>query len=193
MTDAEEDSASHALETKTAKDMDPGPLHMVSVAIALQNVGQRLAVVEARLEKSAGSSGKLSNTLVEILKVFFGGWPALALLFLLLFYSPLRDALNAVPDKVKRADEIGVLGVSLKSTIRVEAARLGANTLSETIPNLSPPAIELLMRAPRTKTPLISYRPNDKNEYEAIFFPNSSVIAALSELQSKGLIEIENA
>jgi hypothetical protein len=143
MANAKEDGTSHVLETKSANDMDPGPLHMISVAIALQNVGQRLSLVEARLEKSTGSSGKLSNTFVEILKVFFGGWPALALLFLLLFYSPLRDALNAIPDKVKRADEIGVLGVSLKSTIRVEAARLGVNTLSETIPNLSPSAIEI--------------------------------------------------
>jgi hypothetical protein len=137
------------------------------------------------------STGKLSNTLVEILKVFFGGWPALTLVFLLLFYSPLRDALDAIPDKVKRADEIGVLGISLKTTIRVEAARLGVNTLSETIPNLSPPAIEMLMRAPRYATSLVSYHPNDQNEYEEIYFPNSSVIAALSELQSKGLVEIE--
>src|SRR5215217_706266 len=81
MTNAEESGGSHVLETKTANDIDPGPLHMLNIAIALQNVGQRLSLIETRLEKNTGSPGKLSNKLIEILKVFFGGWPALALLF----------------------------------------------------------------------------------------------------------------
>src|SRR5437763_1732689 len=102
-------------------------------------------MVEASLVKAGKhSNSKDRSAFLDLCKVVFGGWPALGFLFLLLFYSPLRDALNAIPDKVRTADEIGVLGVSLKSTIRAEAARIGESKLSDTIPRLSSSAIELL-------------------------------------------------
>lgn len=172
---------------------DPGPVHMMGVAIALRDIAQRLLSVEERLDKNRDAGSRKGATFIEFCKVVFGGWPALGFLFLLLFYSPLREALNAIPEKVKTAEEIGMLGVSLKSTIQVEAAKLGESNLSATIPSLSSAAIELLLRAPRKLESLISYTytANEQREYDAILFPSPSVVAAMSELQAQGLIEIE--
>src|ERR1700730_4577022 len=128
---------------------DTTPVHLLGVAVALRDVAQRLLSVEETINKNRESAWRKGRGFVEICRGVFGGWPALGFLFLLLFYTPLREALNAIPEKVKTAQEIGVLGVSLKSTIQVEAAKLGASALSETIPRLSNAAIELLLRAPR--------------------------------------------
>lgn len=169
---------------------DLSSIHMVGMSMALRDVAQRLSSVEEKLDSREAGSGK-GTRFLEFLKVVFGGWPAFGFLFILLFYSPLKQALNAIPEKVKTADEIGVLGVSLKSTIRVEAAKLGEVKLSETIPALSSAAIELLLRAPRNSDSLISYTPNDERQYVGIHFPSPPVVAALSELQAQGLVELE--
>lgn len=165
---------------------DFSSLHM---AMTLRDVAQRLSSVEEKLDSRDASPRK--GRLLEFSRVVFGGWPAFGFLFILLFYSPLKEALNAIPEKVKAADEIGVLGVSLKSTIKVEAAKLGELKLSETIPSLSNAAIEFLLRAPRTGESLVSYVSNDQKQVIEVNLPNPVVVSALSELQGQGLIQIE--
>ncbi|MFZ1219808.1 MAG: hypothetical protein WAO00_10970 [Chthoniobacterales bacterium] len=148
--------------------------------------------MEGKFEADLRAKPPKGSFLIEFFKVIFGGWPALGLLFLILFYAPLRDALNAIPEKVKNAAEVGAFGVSLKSTVQVEAAKLGAGNLSETIPRLSGAAIELLLRAPRGTEALVVTRfyTSGDSQKESVEFPSSSYIEALSELQVQGLIEL---
>jgi hypothetical protein len=172
---------------------EPESLQAITLTMALGDIGKRLSTLEIRLDTLSSQVSKPGSLTLELFKVIFGGWSVLGFFFLVLFYSPLRDALNAFPEKVRSANEIGVLGVSFKSTIRVEAARLGESKLSETIPNLSQVSIQYLLQAPPPQHPegLMSFTLNDqKDEFVAIVFPSQSVIAALSELQEKGLIKI---
>jgi hypothetical protein len=159
--------------------------------MAFRDFSQRLLSLEDKLGKDRDSGSSVGTTFIDFFKVLFGGWPALGFLFLVLFYSPLREALNAIPAKVKSAQEIGVLGVSLKSSIQVEAARLGANSLSETIPRLSSGAIEVLLRAPKDPESLVSFTPGEQMAFVEIHFPSQAAIDVLSELQTQGLINIE--
>jgi len=185
------DSSPPQDKSETVSPAQSRSLETLGVTLALQHVGSRLSTIERQLESvNARPIGKSSGAIVELLKIAFGGWPALGFIFLLLFYTPLRDALNAIPEKVRAAEEIGVLGVSLKSTIKIEAARLGASSLSETIPTLSQAAIEQLLKAPKNPESLISYTPNSKQEYETFHFPSVLLVEALSELQAKGLVAI---
>lgn len=186
-------------ETEKTSDShtDFSDIQTVALAIALRDVAQRLSCMEEKFDKDRNAASRKGAFFIEFCKVVFGGWPALGLLFLLLFYSPLRDALNAIPEKVRTAAEIGALGVSLKSTVQVEAAKLGAGNLSETIPRLSGAAIELLLRAPRNSESLItasydSYEGDSTRNSETVEFPSSSEIDAISELQVQGLIELES-
>ena len=170
---------------------DIGSVSMIGVGIALRDVARHLTELEHKVEAQREAASRRGGSFLELLKILFSGWPAFALLFIVVFYFPLRDALNAIPDKVKGADELSVLGVSLKSTIKKEAAKLGEIKLSETLPSLSSAAIELLLRAPRNGEGVVSYTPNDANQYVKIHFPSPSVLDALSELQAQGLVEIE--
>lgn len=166
-------------------------VHMLGVTMALRDMAQRLSSLEGSVSGQLNGRPRKGESLIEVCKVIFGGWPALGFLFLVLFYSPLREALNAIPAKVKAAHEIVLPGVSLKSSIQVEAAKLGATNLSETIPRLSSAAVELLLRAPRNLQSMVSYTMDDRQEYDTIYFPSSSMLASMSELQTQGLIEIE--
>ncbi len=134
-----------------------GPVERANLVAHLALISQRLSDVEALLKARPTESSSASKSWLEFLKVLFSGWPAFGLLFMLLFYVPVRDAINAIPEKVKSADEIGVLGVSLKNTIRVEAEKVGAIQLSETLPTLSPAAVEFLLRASRDYNALVSF------------------------------------
>jgi len=158
--------------------------------MALHDVAHRLSEVENKLD-APRDSVRRGGAFLELWKILLSGWPAFGLVFILLFYAPLRAALNAIPDKVKSANEIAAFGVSLKSTIKAEAAKVGEIKLSETIPRLSNYAIELLLRAPRRPESLVSYTPNDQNQFVEIHFPSPALITALSELQKQGLIEID--
>jgi hypothetical protein len=109
---------------------------------------------------------------------------------MLLFYVPLRDAINAIPEKVKSADEIGVLGVSLKTTLRVEAEKIGAFQLSETLPALTPVAVEVLLRASRHYNTLISYS-TEGDLVKTIWLPSEKRLATLEELEAQDLITVD--
>ena len=188
-TDTKETPTTQSNGSVTLKE-ELDSVEMVGVAMALRGVARRLIDLEEKLDAQREGTPRRGGRFLEFSKIVFGGWPALGFLFIILFYFPLRDALNAIPEKVKTADEIGVLGVSLKSTIRVEAAKLGETKLSETIPSLSNAAIELLLRAPHNGEGLVSYTANDQNQLVRIHFPSASVLAALSELQTHGLVDI---
>jgi hypothetical protein len=185
---------SKADSPQPAPSCDPEPIHTVALAIALRDMAQRLGSVEEKFEADRRAKPAKGSFLIEFFKVIFGGWPALGLLFLILFYAPLRDALNAIPEKVKNAAEFGAFGVSLKSTVQIEAAKLGAGSLSETIPKLSGAAIERLLRAPRNLESLVSYTQGSegKGRFIAINFPGLWEMDALSELEAEGLIELES-
>lgn len=188
--DPSETSTTQSNGSTALKD-ELGSVQMVGLAMALRDVGQHLAAIDAKLDAQRETASRRGGGFLEFWRIVFSGWPALGFLFIILFYFPLRDALNAIPDKVKTADEIGVLGVSLKSTIKKEAAKLGEVKLSETLPSLSNSAIELLLRAPRNGEGLVSYSPNDQHQPVKIHFPSPSVLTALSELQTQGLVDIE--
>jgi hypothetical protein len=108
----------------------------------------------------------------------------------LLFYAPLKDAIGAIPAKVKDAEQIEVLGVSLKSTLRVEAQRIGVISLSETLPALSPQAVELLLRSVRDREEsLLSYSLDDRR-ITRVWLPGAQMLDVLGELEQKGLVNV---
>ncbi|HZH31661.1 MAG TPA: hypothetical protein VEY11_12935 [Pyrinomonadaceae bacterium] len=176
-----------------AASLEAGPIERLHLLTLLKDMTNRLGGLEATLSQPGNSEGKSrSQFSLELARILLGGWPAFGFIFLILFYFPLRDALMAIPDRVKTADEIQLPGVSLKSTIKKVAASQGLEGLGETIPKLSSPAIELLLRAPRRGESLVSFtNADDRNHYSAINFPSEPVRKALSELQGKGLIELE--
>jgi len=177
------------MSSKDAGDETHTPIGQLTLSLALGDLSRRMAALETTVASSAQAKGPGRG--MEFLKVVLGGWTALGFVFLVLFYAPLRDALNAVPDLVRSADEVGVMGISLKRTIRNEAARLGANALPDTIPKLSAAAIELLLRGTRMPDPLISYEPDDNNRVVAVSFPSELLLSNLAELETQKLIEVE--
>lgn len=179
-----------AAATGGAEEM--GPIERASLAAHLNLISQRLAQVDERLRAKPADGTNASKPWLEFFKVLLGGWPAFGLLFMLLFYVPVRDAINAIPEKVKSADEIGVLGVSLKNTIRAEAEKVGAIQLSETLPSLSPAAVEFLLRGSREYNSLVGYSYDDSNArlMKAIWLPSEQTLKILQELEDKKLVAI---
>lgn len=168
-----------------------GPIERLQLALTLRGISDRLGALEAGLSNRTDPAKGRWAPAIEILKIIFGGWPALALVFVLLFYVPLRDALTAIPEKVKGANEIAVLGMSLKTTLKAEAVKMGAAGLSETIPELPGGAIGLLLKAPSNHQSLVSYSPGADGRLEVIYFPSEAQLAQLSELERHRLIETE--
>ena len=179
--------ASNQVAAVSAPESDARTIENVSLIVVLDHLATRIAGLEAQLSKRADASG--GGMGVEVLKVL-SAWPTFGLLFLVLFYVPLRDAIGAIPDKVKQAEQIELLGVSLKSTLRVEAQRIGAVGLSETLPALSPKAVELLLRAvPDREESLLSYSMNDRL-IERVWLPSSQMLDVLGEIEQKGLVTL---
>ncbi|NDZ12057.1 hypothetical protein C7T35_15370 [Variovorax sp. WS11] len=173
-----------------AADQD-SPANSVGIVIAMNDVGRRLAGIEASLASKQSDSPKSNTALLEVLKVLFGGWPAFALILLLLFYVPLRDALNEIPDKVRKARNISVGTISLQSTIKDEAVKLGTPNLANTVPRLSADATYMLLHAPADSWGLIGMYERVKGEgYYSIELPNIAGFTALEELQRHQLIDL---
>jgi hypothetical protein len=188
-TDPPETTSTQSNGSPGLKD-DIGAVSMIGLGIALRDVARHLGELEQKVEAQRQAASRRGAGFLEFLKILFSGWPAFALLFIVLFYFPLRDALNAIPDKVKSANEIGAWGVSLKSTIQAEAAKAGEIKLSESIPTLSSAAIELLLRAPRQPEALVSYSMDYQSQTTRVYFPSSSFISLLDELHTQGLVEM---
>lgn len=182
-------------EDKSDGDAGHGGLDPVSattLALALQGIERRLDDVDERLGKVAAAGGSKENPVLAAAKVILGGWPAFGILFLILFYGPIHEAINAIPGKVRQADEIGILGLTLKSAIRKQAERIGASTLSETIPKLSREAIAKLLIAPAMDESLVSYsKRTDDGRFSEVHFPSPGFLKPLAELQEKDLVTLK--
>jgi hypothetical protein len=166
-----------------------------SELVLLGRMSEQLRSIEAQLAKPGEDKTSAAMFVLEVFKVALGGWPVLGLVFLILFYVPIRAALNAIPEKVRTADEIGLPGgLSLKSSIKAEATRSGLRSLAETLPELSPAAIEMLLGAQRsTGEPglqLVSWSGEDQTT--TAYFPGEQVFNTLQELQSKGLVSVQS-
>jgi hypothetical protein len=167
-----------------------GPAENVtSLSIVVGQISERLARMENLALRQVGEDKPKPGTFLEMLRIIFGGWPALGLVFLVLFYGPLREALNAIPEKVKAAENIDILGVSLKSTIREEAKRIGAAGLSETLPALSPEAVGKLLRSSRIRNPLTAVDTNDAKIIKVRFVDDKD-LQSLEELEKQNLVEV---
>jgi hypothetical protein len=152
---------------------------------------RRLARLEMDVErlskaKPAGEPSKL----FELLKTALGSWPLFAAVLLLLFHGPVRDIIAALPAKLKDANEVQIAGVTLKMAIEREAAKVGATSLSTTIPSLSSDALTALLRTPMQGGSLVSFNPNRQDDLLSITFPAPNVVAALDELREKGLLNL---
>jgi hypothetical protein len=165
-------------------------IETASLAATLALVTQRIANIEGRLAQPPVANSSSRSEILEFAKVVLGGWPAFGLIFMLLFYEPVRDAINAIPEKVRSAEEIGLLGVSLKSTILAEAKKAGAFQLSETLPSLSPAAIEFLLRGSREYNSLVAFN-KDAGLLTEVWIPSTPTVEILDELESKKLISIQ--
>ncbi len=88
-------------------------------------INQRLSEIDASLSSKLAKRETAPNTFLELAKIILGSWPSFGLLLMLLFYIPLRDAINTIPGKVKSASEIGVLGGSVKNPVQAEAQKAG--------------------------------------------------------------------
>jgi hypothetical protein len=160
--------------------------------LTLGRVEQKIEQMAEALAAQSSSKPARPSFVLELSKIIFGGWPALGLIFVVLFYAPLRDALNAIPDKVKGAQEIGVLGVSLKSTIIAEAQRQGLTSLSTVIPTLSPEAIELLLRGSKGYNSLTAYTKQENGGIDKVWLPAPKTLKALEELEAKELVSTQS-
>lgn len=155
----------------------------------IKNIIQKLTSNEDILISNKNTK---SNTFIEIFRIIFGGWYAVGFLFILLYHTQINEILNMIPNKIKSSNEVSLLGISMKSTIKKEAIKVGAIKLSETIPSLSKESLELLFKINNDQNPIISYNPNRKNEYISISFPQNTTFNLISELQSKNLIILKN-
>lgn len=161
---------------------------MIGLTMALKGMGERLESIEEKVAGKGGLGSAIWKGFIDLSKIVFGGWAAFGFLFVILFHAPLREALQAIPEKVKDAEEIGLLGVSLKSRIIEEAKKAESVQLSESIPRLSSSAIALLLQAPKELGSLYSYTPDDNDDYVRIYLPSVARLASLAELEMQELI-----
>ncbi len=155
---------------------------------------RRLKNLELKLGKSERPGESVIAKSFELVKTIFTSWPALGFLFLILFFVPLRDTLNQLPQKIKSSTELNVTGIiTLKASISEEAVRQGASELSTTLPNLSDGALRnLLVRDSAGHGGLVSHHMGGQGNKQivAVSFPNKQTFDALDELRSLGLIEL---
>ena len=79
-------------------------------------IHQKLTSIETKLSESINP---IMLSIVELIKSVLLGWPALGIIFLLLFQDPIGKILEVLPKKLLSANEIGIAGLSLKSTIKL--------------------------------------------------------------------------
>lgn len=154
-------------------------------------IHQKLTSIETKLSESINP---IMLSIVELIKSVLLGWPALGIIFLLLFQDPIGKILEVLPKKLLSANEIGIAGLSLKSTIKKEAQRSGMTDLSKTLPTLSPGAIELLLSIEKnSKYGLISTSRNEENEITSLYFPSQKILKNIEELRMQGLVTLETS
>ena len=181
-------------EQATSETADFGPIERTNLASMLGQIGQRLLAIESRQQAESLKNRPASNTWLELTKIVLGGWAAFGILFLLLFYAPLRETINALPGKLRDADEIGAFGVSLKTTLRIEAEKAGEIQLSRTIPALSAGAVGLLLKGAKGGVSLmgelVSEGETGTSPIGAVSLPTEQMLRTLEELESERLVDI---
>ena len=161
-------------------------LEQLTLHSLLRALIERVAALEKAVGDSPRQKGKL-DTLGDVAKTLLSSWATFAILVILFFNGPLRDVLKALPDKIRYAQEIGVAGMTLKSTIQQVAVLQGVADVGKAIPAISSTGIQLLFRAPRSEEGILSY---GGAGYD-FFIPSDSTIAALQELADKGFVQLE--
>lgn len=167
-------------------------LERLSLHIVLGNIESQLRKIDESLSKQEGSSQKTSrDVFLEFCKLFFGGWTAFAFLVLIFFRVPMYQAMSNLADKIPSSTEVEALG--LKATFEEIADDQGLDNLAKIIPSLSNETLEVLLKGSRQSDGLISYSfSNDsRQEITDLYLPSEKMIEILTDLQEKGLIEIE--
>ncbi|WP_106794315.1 hypothetical protein [Aquimarina sp. Aq78] len=177
------------MEEKSEKE---NSIENLSLNELIGDITQRLSSIEHNLSQQ--QKIKDNNSLLEFLKVIFGGWPVFGLLFLILFYAPLKEVFKSIPDKIKSANEIQVGNVSLKTTFKEVAEFQGFVNLGNVIPKLSSSSIENLLKAPKHSQALISFTNSSDIEFHShINMPSNAALSSLTELEYSKLITLSGS
>jgi hypothetical protein len=137
------------------------------------------------------SNEKIKIQKYELLKAILTGWTTFAIIFLVLFYTPIKEAISSIPQKVKSAEKIELGGVTLIDAIEKEAKKVGKNDLFKTIPLLSKDALELFIKIPNNGNNIWRYSPVHNNQYKALWLPKQKFLNLLKELEEAKLITIK--
>jgi hypothetical protein len=129
------------------------------------------------------------NSYLDIIAKIFGlvSWPVVVLIFLLLFFSQIKEMVSLLPEKFAKSNELSVAGfLSLK--IQEEAKATGNEELASIISGLSQEAIKELITLGGTN----SYRVMgsgraDANGVDQEYYLPLSKLAIWKELASRGL------
>lgn len=164
----------------------------LALHLLLQDVVEQLRSIKAKLESNQDKRPKpdITSSLIEVLKVALTGWPAFGIIFLLLFYSPVHDAITSIPEKVRRADEIHVAGIALKSALKTEAIKVGDTDLADVLPKLSFTSIKALLNLPKKGSDLLSFIPDSEGKIQVVLLSSEQHMAAIEELFSAKLVVI---
>lgn len=123
---------------------------------------------------------QLLGTLLKTL-----AWPTFA--FVLFFYlrEPMLNIAKRIPDMLAKSSKVSIGTLSFE--LREQAQAIGAPQFADLIQGLSPAAIEQLLRIGRSSSMLVGSGENE-SEY---FLPSERAMAALLELDEKGLLHWE--
>ena len=166
----------------------------VNFSLSINDVSRRLSTIESILIKSSQLPSK-TTPIIEIFKILLGSWPVFGFLFLLLFYTSTLEILKVLPKKISSVKEFTVPGVSFKLTIDDFANELGVESLSTTIPKLSPAALRcLLMQSQYGHSGLTTVFGREEDNFtNRVSFPTQETINAFYELKSYGLVKINSS
>lgn len=161
-------------------------------AVLLVQLAERMTSLEAKVVSAVTPSRSPNFNVFELVKLVLTGWPAFGLIITILFYSPIREALHAIPEKVRSASEIGLVGISLKATVKSEAARSGLAALGDSLPRLSAGAVELLIQSSKSESiGLTVWTNNKRGNVSMVWLPSDTLLGRISELEAAGLASIE--
>jgi hypothetical protein len=125
---------------------------------------------------------------VEAIAVLFKAllWPALAMAAFIEFYQPIREAVSVIPKKMSESQKLSVGGLSIE--IEKRATAVGDPELGALIGDLSPKAIELLLKVGRNSVSVATSSSDSKGMY--YYLPGEDEFLAIAELERKSLLEL---
>ncbi len=164
-----------------AEATDICPFEGAKLISLIGRIDQRLSRFENR-ESNPYSDESKSEVWLESLRIIFGGWTVFGLIFLILFYQPLRDSINTIPENLRRVHEMSLSGLTLKM-----AEKAGKPDLAKTLPTLTRAAVEFMLRGSKNYNDLTKI---DATEGAVVimWLPSEGVLRVLEELESKNLL-----